>query len=421
MIPSNIKKEHILKAIEYIDKNGVPPGRGSTVFVLEYDGKRYPPKYVISIANKYANGEELDGQKFISHEANRVLSRLDFKIVTKNLPPPPPKDESISEKINESIKLLWEDLEKALRKCVSQEMSRKYGKFWMEELEKQYPQLTYGFNKWRESAGEGKNKFPSNDIVDKADADTLFNIIRYEWHDIFSSIFKGHPEYRLPERGKFLVYVRNKLFHSQSDKLSVKEMDLAKEYMLELLDILKPYQDTQVEGLVNSPTSTKEGSIKSISNIKKDVKEMRTLCIVPCGKKKIWDENPNAGPTKARDVYIGPFATKCREYALKFYPDSWCIFSSKYGFLFPDELIPENYEARFGDPTSNTISMEELFAQAKKKNLYNYDCYVVLGGKEYVNRVKEVFKQKKIITPISGLSGIGEMMHRLDGLISKGC
>ena len=28
---------------------------------------------------------------------------------------------------------------------------------------------------------------------------------------------------------------------------------------------------------------------------------MKTLCIVPCGKKKIWDDNPNAGPTKARE------------------------------------------------------------------------------------------------------------------------
>lgn len=34
------------------------------------------------------------------------------------------------------------------------------------------------------------------------------------------------------------------------------------------------------------------------------------LCIVPCGTKKIWDENPNAGPTLAKDVYIGPFAKK---------------------------------------------------------------------------------------------------------------
>jgi hypothetical protein len=125
-------------------------------------------------------------------------------------------------------------------------------------------------------------------------------------------------------------------------------------------------------------------------------------------------------PLRQEMLILCQFATKYREYVLKFYSDSWCILSSKYSFVFPDELIPANYEARFGDQTSNTISMEELFAQARKKNLYNYDCYIVLGGKEYINRGKEVFKQKKIITPISGLSGIGEMTHRLDGVISKG-
>lgn len=29
---------------------------------------------------------------------------------------------------------------------------------------------------------------------------------------------------------------------------------------------------------------------------------MKTLCIVACGKRKIWDKNPIAGPTKAECV-----------------------------------------------------------------------------------------------------------------------
>jgi len=47
---------------------------------------------------------------------------------------------------------------------------------------------------------------------------------------------------------------------------------------------------------------------------------MKTLYIVACGKLKIWDKNPNAGPTKAEYVYIGSFAKKCVEYAKRFYP-----------------------------------------------------------------------------------------------------
>jgi biotin operon repressor len=56
MIPQNITKEHILKAIQEIDKNGVPEERLSTKYYLQYNGKNYPPKYTISLANKYANG-----------------------------------------------------------------------------------------------------------------------------------------------------------------------------------------------------------------------------------------------------------------------------------------------------------------------------------------------------------------------------
>ena len=49
---------------------------------------------------------------------------------------------------------------------------------------------------------------------------------------------------------------------------------------------------------------------------------MSTLCIVPCGRKKIWDKFPNHGPTEAKFVYIGPFASKCKEYAEMFFPSS---------------------------------------------------------------------------------------------------
>ena len=70
---------------------------------------------------------------------------------------------------------------------------------------------------------------------------------------------------------------------------------------------------------------------------------MNTLCVTPCGSKKIRDIFPEAGPTPARDVYIGPFAQKCQQYAQGFYPLEWCILSAKYGFLFPDDIVPGPY------------------------------------------------------------------------------
>ncbi len=143
------------------------------------------------------------------------------------------------------------------------------------------------------------------------------------------------------------------------------------------------------------------------------------LCVVPCGSLKIWDKNPDAGPVKARDAYIGSFAKTCIEYAEKFYPNSYVILSAKYGFLFPDEVIPGNYNVTFNDPKTNPISVEELKKQAEQKRLTKYDEIVVVAGSKYVKIVKKVFTGKKIITPLKGLGGMGSMISAMKKAIRE--
>lgn len=82
MIPSNIEKRHVIDALRKIDSDGLPSGRGSKKFLLDFEGRRYPPKYVISLANKFANGEELNSSIFNGgQETNDFLKRLGFNIV----------------------------------------------------------------------------------------------------------------------------------------------------------------------------------------------------------------------------------------------------------------------------------------------------------------------------------------------------
>src|SRR3990170_5371923 len=82
MIPSNIEKEHVIKALREIDSNGIPDIRNSRRFVLFFNGRQYPPKYVLSLANKFANGEELNSSSFSGgQETNTFLTRLGFEIV----------------------------------------------------------------------------------------------------------------------------------------------------------------------------------------------------------------------------------------------------------------------------------------------------------------------------------------------------
>lgn len=90
MIPENITKNHILSAIEDIDTNGlIDSSVASKVHELIYNGKAYPPKYIVSIANKFANGRRLKHHELNTRMAQHYLTRLspDFKIRSGNIDP----------------------------------------------------------------------------------------------------------------------------------------------------------------------------------------------------------------------------------------------------------------------------------------------------------------------------------------------
>lgn len=96
---------------------------------------------------------------------------------------------------------------------------------------------------------------------------------------------------------------------------------------------------------------------------------MKNLCIVPCGKRKIWDNESDLGSVKAKCAYIGPFSKKCMEYAEKFYPKEWCILSAKYGFVLPEEMISGPYDVSFNDKKTCPITIDELIQQIRQKKL----------------------------------------------------
>ena len=86
-IPTNIRREHIIQAIEEVIRRGYDKKRESRKYDILYNGKRFPPKVVITIANKFANGEPLDHSKFSGGEsfANKFLQERGFEILRKSL------------------------------------------------------------------------------------------------------------------------------------------------------------------------------------------------------------------------------------------------------------------------------------------------------------------------------------------------
>ena len=78
-----IDKDDMLKALKYIDENGVPVYNQSTRYELVLDNaKRYPPKYVIAVADHLSNGTDISTQGFNAVEAKKYLEGQGFTIET---------------------------------------------------------------------------------------------------------------------------------------------------------------------------------------------------------------------------------------------------------------------------------------------------------------------------------------------------
>lgn len=143
------------------------------------------------------------------------------------------------------------------------------------------------------------------------------------------------------------------------------------------------------------------------------------LVIIPCGKSKIWDKHPSAGPQKARAAYTGAYFNVNRQYAESRHC-AWMILSPKYGFMRPDFLIPRNYDVTFAKPSTGPMSVQQLKRQVEERGLNNYDEITVLGGRDYVETVRGVFSntKPKIEAPFVG-HRIGEQMGMIKKLLRK--
>lgn len=82
--PNNISKQNIIEAIQYIDDNGVPDKNKSTKYELvNSSGKKYPPKYVVAVANHLVNNVDILTSDFDAGAAIKFLENLDFVIEIK--------------------------------------------------------------------------------------------------------------------------------------------------------------------------------------------------------------------------------------------------------------------------------------------------------------------------------------------------
>lgn len=95
MVPNNITVEDIKSAIFEVTQNEIPKQRKEVKYQLDYEGNLLPPKYVLSIANKFSNGHELAFEDFNAIEAKQYLLKKGFNVI----------DKPISD--NESVQNYW--------------------------------------------------------------------------------------------------------------------------------------------------------------------------------------------------------------------------------------------------------------------------------------------------------------------------
>lgn len=137
----------------------------------------------------------------------------------------------------------------------------------------------------------------------------------------------------------------------------------------------------------------------------------KTLVIVPCGQKKIWDRHPDCQAIEAKKAYTGPPFKLNRQFAEKF-GDSWVILSAKYGFVEPSFLIDAPYNVTFKRKSSNPVDVEALVKQVKSMKLDRFGRLIGLGGKEYREAISSAFETSmvELAFPFAGLP-IGKMMQ----------
>jgi hypothetical protein len=133
------------------------------------------------------------------------------------------------------------------------------------------------------------------------------------------------------------------------------------------------------------------------------------IVIIPCGAKKLDHR------TRAGSLYVGAYFRACKRAAFVLAPQSQIlILSARYGLLGLDDEV-EPYDLRMGQ--AGSVSIEVVRGQAEQRSLLDAEV-IALGGRRYTDIACAVWPCCR--TPLAGLGGLGQHMHRLSEIERRG-
>lgn len=83
MIPKGLTDNHFRQAAAHIDGEGVPSERNSVYYDLVIGEGRYPPKYIVSLAVRFATGKEYPAGDFNAVEAKNYFQGKGYTVIDR--------------------------------------------------------------------------------------------------------------------------------------------------------------------------------------------------------------------------------------------------------------------------------------------------------------------------------------------------
>lgn len=109
--------------------------------------------------------------------------------------------------------------------------------------------------------------------------------------------------------------------------------------------------------------------------------------IVPCTQEKVWDDNPQRGPTAAKDAYTKGCFLEWRRIA-ETSGGQWFILSTKCGLLEPDDVVPGPYNVPISMATRDRGLLAKLRDQGAGIDFSRFEKVVLLDWERFQPLVK---------------------------------